>query len=156
MNPNIFDWSNDRIAPEAGDETSAEPQAFARTVQHPLSMRSPGYDMIYAVLGLLSMLNSLFCARLPDHGIKKWDIKTGALMATLEGHADMIRCLAISEKEGAIFSGSGDNSIKKWDIKTGALMATLEGHADEVTCLAISEKEGAIFSGSGDKTIKAW
>ena len=69
MKPNIFDWSNDRIAPEAGDETSAGPQAFARTEQHPLSMRSPRYDMIYAVLGLLSMLNSLFCARLPDHGI---------------------------------------------------------------------------------------
>merc|ERR1711941_244150 len=65
-----------------------------------------------------------------DNSIKKWDIKTGALMATLEGHADEVTCLAISEKEGAIFSGSGDNSIKKWDIKTGALMATLEGHAD--------------------------
>merc|ERR1712203_1280169 len=62
----------------------------------------------------------------------------------------------ISEKGGAIFSGSGDNSIKKWDIKTGALMATLEGHADEVTCLAISEKEGAIFSGSDDGSIKKW
>ena len=82
-----------------------------------------------------------------DENVKTWDPKTGNLLATMEGHFRSIRCLAISEKEGAIFSGSGDNKIKKWDLKTGNLLATMEGHSDSITRLAISEKEGAIFRG---------
>ena len=80
----------------------------------------------------------------------------GEPLATMERHFRSIRCLAISEKEGAIFSAFGDNKIKAWDLKTGNLLATMEGHSNEITCLAISEKEGAIFSGFGDNKIKKW
>ena len=76
--------------------------------------------------------------------------------APLEGHSTDITCLAISEHEGAIFSGSHDNLIKKWDLNTGNLMETLQGHNSYITCLAISENEGAIFSGSDDSLIKKW
>ena len=33
------------------------------------------------------------------------------------GHSHDVYTLAISEKEGAIFSGSDDETIKKWDLK---------------------------------------
>jgi len=88
--------------------------------------------------------------------VKKLDLKTGALLATLEGHSDWISCLAVCGQESAFFTGCWDKTVKKWDLKTGALLATLQGHSDSTTFLAACEQEGALLTGSVDKTVKNW
>jgi len=69
MTTNVMDWSKDRVAPEIDDEARGETPAFTRKQLHSLSLRSPHYDIAQSIFGLLSLLNSLFCARLPDYGL---------------------------------------------------------------------------------------
>ena len=40
-----------------------------------------------------------------DGKVKKWDLKTGDLKATLEGHDGEVMCMVVSEKHDAIFTG---------------------------------------------------
>ena len=53
-----------------------------------------------------------------NSSIKVWDIKTGKVIKTLEGHSSSVYSLAIS-KEGQFISGSADNTIIVWDIESG-------------------------------------
>ncbi|MGB3203562.1 MAG: WD40 repeat domain-containing protein, partial [Crinalium sp.] len=54
-----------------------------------------------------------------DKTIKVWDIKTGNLLHTLQGHSYFANSVVISLDNQTIISGSLDNTIKVWDIKTG-------------------------------------
>lgn len=90
-----------------------------------------------------------------DNAIKIWDLETGALRNTLEGHADMVWSVAISPDGQTLVSGSRDNAIKIWDLATGNLRNTLESHTGMVTSLAFSA-DGRRLVSSTDTTIKVW
>jgi WD40 repeat protein len=47
-----------------------------------------------------------------DNTIKKWDIYTGANLATISGHFNLVNCLQVSDN--FLYSGSSDCIIKKW------------------------------------------
>merc|ERR1711972_1209276 len=90
-----------------------------------------------------------------DNSIKKWDIKTGALMATLEGHADEVTCLAISEKEGAIFSGSGDKTIKAWESRRGSHLWTEQSALIVVQFIPSAESGNSRRSEQAERILNA-
>ena len=50
-----------------------------------------------------------------DTVLRLWDAETGQLMATLEGHADLITSIAFSS-DGTLASGSQDGTILLWDM----------------------------------------
>ena len=52
----------------------------------------------------------------------------GPLLATLEGHGDGVRAVAVTPDGRRAVSGSDDRTLKVWDLEQGALLATLEGH----------------------------
>mmetsp|Transcript_46065 Transcript_46065/g.121710 ORF Transcript_46065/g.121710 Transcript_46065/m.121710 type:complete len:257 (-) Transcript_46065:173-943(-) len=90
--------------------------------------------------------------------VRRWDVATGELLATIEGHKLIVTCLAISEGEKVLFSSSGDKSVKRWDLETGALIATLEGgHKAPVTALSVVESESVLYTGEmGEHTVHKW
>ena len=45
-----------------------------------------------------------------------WDSTTLQCKATLEGHEDNVRVLAVGARH--VFSGSWDKSIRVWDVET--------------------------------------
>ena len=51
------------------------------------------------------------CTRGGDGKVKKWDLKTGDLKATLEGHEEGVNCMVLSEKHEAIFTGGGADDV---------------------------------------------
>ena len=62
--------------------------------------------------------------------MKLWDVATGKLLATLQGHTDSVSSVAWSPDGKTLASGSGDKTVKLWEAATGKLLATLQGHTD--------------------------
>ena len=48
-----------------------------------------------------------------------WDLNTGKLLSTLEGHTRGVSSVAISPDSTKIVSASDDNTIKVWEIQKG-------------------------------------
>jgi hypothetical protein len=59
-------------------------------------------------------------------------------LATLEGHADMVRACAVTPDGQRVVSASRDKMLKVWDLETGRALATLKGHADRVSACAVT------------------
>ncbi|CCJ29454.1 unnamed protein product, partial [Pneumocystis jirovecii] len=83
----------------------------------------------------------------------------------LEGHRDIVICLAASKNGQWLASGSKDNEARLWkfDIESNHFLniATFTGHTDSIGSIALSSiKKGIIpnflLTGSHDQTIKLW
>jgi WD40 repeat protein len=51
-----------------------------------------------------------------DKTIKVWNLHTGELNRTLEGHSGMVNSVAISTDGQILVSGSRDNTLKVWGM----------------------------------------
>ncbi|MFN6099353.1 MAG: protein kinase domain-containing protein, partial [Dolichospermum sp.] len=96
-----------------------------------------------------------------DNTIKLWNVKTGNLLQTLEGHSEWVysewvTSVAYSPDGQTLASGSRDDTIKLWNVKTGKLLQTFEGHSYSVNSVAYSPDGQTVASGSDDDTIKLW
>ena len=92
-----------------------------------------------------------------DSAVQIWDINSGDLLMTLEGHEESVRSVAISPDGRYIVSGDG-KTVRIWDINSGDLLMTLEGHKGGVNSVAISPDGRYIVSGGGafDNTVRIW
>ena len=90
-----------------------------------------------------------------QHG-QLWDIASGQLLKTFEGHSDEVLAVAFSGDGRQALSGSKDKTLRLWDLETGQPVKTFEGHADAVTSAALSSDGGRALSASRDKTVKLW
>lgn len=68
--------------------------------------------------------------------IHLWDIHTGHLLTTVEGHTDPVFALAFSPDSGTLASAGWDSTIRLWHPQTSALHGTLEGDTPPVLALA--------------------
>ncbi|WP_254564429.1 serine/threonine-protein kinase [Oscillatoria sp. HE19RPO] len=91
-----------------------------------------------------------------DKTIKIWNLATGDLIHTLEGHVGRVNSVAISPDGQTLVSGSDDKTIKIWNRETGDLIRTLEDHFGIVNSVAISPDGQTLVSGSDDGRIKVW
>ncbi len=85
-----------------------------------------------------------------------WDLQTGALIRSIEGHSHWVLSVAISPDGNTLVSGGADKNINVWNLKTGQVIRTLNGHSSWITAVAIPAEGKKIVSGSADKTIKIW
>jgi eukaryotic-like serine/threonine-protein kinase len=91
-----------------------------------------------------------------DHMIRLWDVESGMLLSTLEGHMYSVVSVAFSPDGRTLASGSWDKSVRLWDVKSGALLNILEGHTDWVRSVAFSPDGLTLASGGSDKRICLW
>ena len=73
-----------------------------------------------------------------DQMVRVWDLHTGKLLNTLNGHSDIVRSIAVDPLGNYIISVSDDHTIKKWELRSGKLLDTMKGHALPVVSVAIS------------------
>lgn len=101
-----------------------------------------------------------------DKTVKLWNLGTGSLITTLEGHLSGVASVAISNGEYGpkIFSGSREGTISTWGCHRNTesqvwnlndLPSTFKAHTDSLHALAISP-DGETFVSGGDTTIKVW
>lgn len=91
-----------------------------------------------------------------DRTIKLWNLETGELIRTLNGHTGAIYSIALSSDGQTIASGSEDKTVRLWHLETGELLSTFTGHSEQVNAVAFSADGQTLISGSHDKTIKIW
>ena len=74
----------------------------------------------------------------------------------LTTHNSSFNCLAISNNDKFLVTGSIDTSVRIWDLENFGNLACLLNHQSSVTCLAISDDSLNIVSGSLDRTLVLW
>ncbi len=91
-----------------------------------------------------------------DRTVRLWEVTTGRLLETLEGHRDKVRCLAFAPDGSLFASGSDDGTVILWDGKTHAASATLSGSQGAVPAVAFSPDGTTLAAASVDATITLW
>jgi WD40 repeat protein len=99
--------------------------------------------------------NRLYSAS-SDSLIFEWDIESGAILKTYNGHKRCVDDLALTFDGSYLFSASSDNSIIKWNASTGEQVATLLGHETSIYSIYLTSDESALWSCSADKTARRW
>jgi WD40 repeat protein len=80
-----------------------------------------------------------------------WDLKTGAPLHKLTGHAKPPTALSVAN--GLVVSASDDHTALVWDLKTGELLHTLR-HPAEVGAVHTSKE--LVVTGCHDKAVRTW
>ncbi|RDH14953.1 WD40 repeat-like protein [Aspergillus niger ATCC 13496] len=88
--------------------------------------------------------------------IKLWDTVTGTLQQTLEGHSDVVSCLAFSSDGQLLASLSRDGTARIWEISMRAPEDDFEGHPDPVHEVQFSPDGRILVSTSHDDVIRLW
>ena len=86
-----------------------------------------------------------------DHTLKLWNLETGTLIHTFEGHTDAVNEVAITRDGKRVVSVSQDHSLKLWNIDSGSLIATFYGDA-EISCVSVVNDE-LFVAGSSDGAV---
>jgi hypothetical protein len=87
-----------------------------------------------------------------------WDARTGAQLASLEGHTAGLVKATFSADGARVLTASADHTAKLWDARTGALVTSFDGHGEGVVHAAFSpDPDGArVMTVSVDRTVKLW
>src|SRR5438270_556475 len=73
-----------------------------------------------------------------DKKINLWDVASGLLLLTFDGHSDSVDSVAFSPDGARVISGSRDGTLKLWEVVTGQLVRTFEGHGEWARSVAFS------------------
>ncbi|MEZ4636816.1 MAG: hypothetical protein R2873_25595 [Caldilineaceae bacterium] len=75
-----------------------------------------------------------------DRTLRAWDLDSGQPIATLTGHEDWVRSVAVTPdgKRGHKVSASDDRTLRAWDLDWSQPIATLTGHGSFVLSVAVT------------------
>jgi WD40 repeat protein len=99
---------------------------------------------------------TLLVGCLDETAMGLWDVNTGELLRTFEGHTAQIWSVAFSSNGQILASSSRDQTVKLWDVNTGQCLRTLKGHTRDVWSVAFSKDGVNIASGGDDCTVRIW
>ena len=86
-----------------------------------------------------------------------WDVESGKLKGTLEGHTDQVFSVAISPDGRYVAAGGWDNTVRVWELRSGELLQTFHGHEQLPLDLAFSPDGNTLASAGGwDGTTRLW
>ena len=74
----------------------------------------------------------------------------------LTTHNGGFKCLALSENEEKIVTGSEDTTVRVWDLTQKIQLACFSEHRGVVRSVAVSKDCSLALSGSDDKTVILW
>jgi WD40 repeat protein len=92
----------------------------------------------------------------PDGNVRRWDVQTGQLLATIPAPPRSIFSLALSKDGKYLAAGSLTKSVRLWEADTGRLLHTLAGHENNVQAVAFHPKGKTLASAGLDGKIKYW
>jgi WD40 repeat protein/DNA-binding SARP family transcriptional activator len=77
-----------------------------------------------------------------------WDVETGELLHTFEGHTNAVLAIAVSPDGKRALSGDGDGIIRLWDLEKRREIRSIFAHMSGVFSVAISPDAKLGLSGS--------
>jgi WD40 repeat protein/transcriptional regulator with XRE-family HTH domain len=123
------------------------------TMTNPIA---PFPDFTYGDIIAYSPDGSLLAAVGINNIAKIWDARTGDLLHTLVGHADLVNGVFFSPDGQWLATTSYDRTVKIWDVKTGQPHATLTDFTDLTYAAVFSPDGNTLVTGSGDQTVIFW
>lgn len=106
------------------------------------------------IFALCELKSGYLASGLANGMIEIWDVMNSTQKATLSGHTNSVRSLAVL-RNGYLASGSDDQTIRIWDTELNKHVMTLTGHSGNVVSLIVLSN-GYLVSGSRDTTVKIW
>jgi WD40 repeat protein len=93
-----------------------------------------------------------------DNEIRLYRVPEMTLTATLKGHSDRVWCLAFSDDDKRLASGSYDKTVTMWDVETGKLLQNYAGHRSGVATVQFVPSSYEIVSAGfhTDKSVYLW
>lgn len=112
----------------------------------------------------LSPEGDMIAAGYSDGVIRLWNVHSGALEITLDGHRSAVNCLTYSTDGSNLASGSKDTDLIVWDLVAQVGLYRLKGHKDAITCVRFlhtktNKTTGVppyLLSSSKDGLLKVW
>uniref|UniRef100_A0A6A7FN43 WD repeat-containing protein 86-like isoform X1 n=1 Tax=Hirondellea gigas TaxID=1518452 RepID=A0A6A7FN43_9CRUS len=83
--------------------------------------------------------------------------KNSRLIETITDHEDQdINCMALSEDQSLLVTGSEDCTARMWTTKTPQTecLGIMRGHTSYITCITLSDV--FVVTGAADSTIRKW
>ena len=91
-----------------------------------------------------------------DYTARLWEIPTGQLHHTFQGHEKWVGYVAFSPDGYQVVTTSHDNTARLWDTNSGQLSHILRGHDKMVNYAAFSPDGQQIVTASKDGTARLW
>ena len=89
-----------------------------------------------------------------DKTIKLWELTSGNLLRTLEGHRERVFTVAFDPAGTTLASGSGDHTVKIWSVVSGNVIRSFSVHRGAVNSVAFDPSGRLLATGSDDQTVK--
>ncbi len=109
-----------------------------------------------SVWGVAVSRDGRYVAGGADKTVRVWDLATGRLLVTGEGHENTVSSVAFSPDGQLLLSGGNDEKMCLWEMQTGQLLHMWHKHAAEVNSVAFSPDGHLLASGSVDGTVRVW
>ena len=133
------------------------------------SLNHPGEKLIGTLGRHKSMILSIDTAKDDNHDIavsgsadrtlRVWDLNTGQLLKTLEGHTSRVNAVAITHDGRRAISASADGTIRIWNLRNGQPLKTFVGQNGR-TCnfraVALTHDDKQLVSASEDGFLRIW
>ncbi|SCU82797.1 LANO_0B07558g1_1 [Lachancea nothofagi CBS 11611] len=103
------------------------------------------------VIGALQCYDAAMATGTKDGVVRLWDLRSGQVIRTLEGHTDAVTGLQFDSVN--LVSGSLDRSIRIWDLRTG-LLADAFAYDSPVSCLQFDLDK--IVTANNESSIKVY
>lgn len=100
--------------------------------------------------------NRVFATAGMDCVIKVFDLASGKLELSLQGHTHGVRGLAFSAKYDYLFSCGEDKQVKAWDLELNQVVRQYNGHTAGVYCMAVHPTLDLLVTGGRDSTVRLW
>ncbi len=91
-----------------------------------------------------------------DTRARLWDLESGRLRATLEGHSGRVLAVDFSPDGRIVATGSSDRTARVWEVQSGQLLHLLEGHQGDIVALAFSPDGALLASACADRSVRLW
>ena len=89
-----------------------------------------------------------------DHTIKIWNIKTGKVVKSIEGHKGPVNSVKFSDDGQYLYSAGYDGTIRYWRISDGQEVRTLVDNGWGINVLTVDEAENLLLYGTIDGLMK--
>ena len=103
------------------------------------------------VIGALQAFDVALATGTKDGVVRLWDLRSGEVIRTLNGHQDAITCLKFDTTN--IVTGSLDKTVKTWDLRTGAMIDTF---TFENTVKSLDFDQNKIVVATNENTVKVF
>lgn len=110
----------------------------------------------YAVYAVAFAPDGTLATAGKDRVVTLWDIKSGNVLRTLEGHKGDIHALAFSPSGRSLVSAGSDRTLRVWDLARGEEIAALAVHREAILALAYSADGRWLASSDAAHTIRIW